>query len=119
MAKQELHGSFSGSQGTARTSAQKVEDHDEYKEFDKYMTTGRISSAIRCLSEDVKGGNLSTTEKVTVGGKTRTVLDFLHEKHPKSQPCNPAFIEQDPSNALPYHPQIFERKTLLASESRR
>ena len=84
-------------------------DHDEYKEFDKYMTTGRISSAIRCLSEDVKGGNLSTTEKITVDGKTRTVLDILHEKHPKSQPCNPAFIEQDPSNALPYHPQIFER----------
>ena len=84
-------------------------DHDEYKEFDKYMTTGRISSAIRCLSDEVKGGNLSTTEKITVGGKTRTVLDILHEKHPKSQPCNPAFIEQDPSNALPYHPQIFER----------
>ena len=73
------------------------------------MTTGRISSAIRCQSEDVKGGNHSTTEKITVGGKTRTVLDILHKKHPKSQPCNPAFIEQDPSNALPYHPQIFER----------
>ena len=73
------------------------------------MTTGRISSAIRCLSEDVKGGILSTTEKITVGGKTRTVLDILHEKHPKSQPCNPTLIEQYPSNALPYHPQIFER----------
>ena len=58
-------------------------DHDEYKEFDKYMTTGRISSAIRCLSEDVKGGNLSTTEKITVGGKTRTVLISYMKNTPK------------------------------------
>ena len=87
----------------------------EYKEFDKYMTTGRVSSVIRCLSGDVKGGNLSTTEKIAVGGKTRSVLDILHEKHPKSQQCNPAFVEQDPTNALPYHPQIFERRVETGS----
>ena len=46
---------------------------DEYKEFDKNKTTGKISNAIRSLTEEAKGGVFSLTDKV----ENKTVF---HEK---------------------------------------
>ena len=52
---------------------------DEYKEYKKNMSTGRISIAIRSLTEKAKGGVLSLTDKVD----KKTVLDVLRKKHPE------------------------------------
>ena len=81
----------------------------EFKEFDKHMTAGKISNAIRCLTDESKGGVLSINEKVPVNGGTKTVLEILHEKHPKSAEMNPDYITKPDQNTLPYHPSIFDR----------
>ena len=38
--------------------------------FDKRMVSGKISNVLRCLSVDANGGVLSTSDKVTLKGKT-------------------------------------------------
>ena len=58
---------------------------DEFKAFDKQMESGKISNALRCLSEDAKGGVLSTSDKMTNKGKNCTVLNLLQEKYQCSQ----------------------------------
>ena len=52
---------------------------DEYKEFDKYMSTGKTATTIRYLNEEAKVGVLSLTVKVD----KKTVLDVLRQKHPE------------------------------------
>ena len=52
----------------SRTKAKR--SFDEYKEFDKHMSTGKISNAIQSLTEEAKGGVLSLTDKVDM----KTVL---------------------------------------------
>ena len=90
-------------------------DRDEFKEFDKYMCSGKISNAIRCLTDETKGGVLSVNQKITVKGKTKSVLEILQEKHPKSKPLNPDLIVPDnPPNSLPFHPAIFDRLNAAA-----
>ena len=54
---------------------------DEYKKYKKNMSTGKISIAIRSLTEKAKGGVLSLTDKID----EKTVLDVLRKKHP--EPC--------------------------------
>ena len=51
---------------------------DEYKEFDKYMSTGNISNAIRSLTEEAKSGALSLTDKVD----KKTVIDVSRKNYP-------------------------------------
>ena len=57
---------------------------DDFKAFDKQMESGKISNALRCLSDDAKGGVISISDKVTIKGKTFTLVDLLQEKHPCS-----------------------------------
>ena len=52
---------------------------DEYKEFDKYMSTGKTATTIRYLNEEAKVGVPSLTVKVN----KKTVLNVLREKHPE------------------------------------
>ena len=54
---------------------------DEYKEYNKYMSTRKISIAILSLTVKAKGGVHSLTDKVD----KKTVLDVLRQKHP--EPC--------------------------------
>ena len=49
---------------------------DEYKEFDKQMSTGNFHR--KFLTEEAKGGVLFLTDKVD----RKTLLDVLHERHP-------------------------------------
>ena len=49
------------------------------------MESGKISKALRCLSDAAKCGVLSKFDKVTIKGKNWTVLDLLQEKHPCSR----------------------------------
>ena len=73
------------------------------------MTEGKISNAIRGLSDEVKGGVLSLNDKITKGNKTQTVFEILQEKHPKKQPANPNYVVEKSSLSLPYHPVIFDK----------
>ena len=63
----------------SRTKAKRFVD--EYKKIDENMSTGKISNAIRSLTEEAKGGVLSLTEKVD----KKTILYVLREKDP--EPC--------------------------------
>ena len=49
----------------------------ELKVFDKQMESVKISNALRCLSDEVKGGVLSTSDKVTMKRKNCTALALL------------------------------------------
>ena len=73
---------------------------DDYKEFDEHMSTGKISNAIRSLTEEAKGGILSLTDKVDI----KTVLDILREKNlePSKANLNYLVIIEHPKS-LPYH----------------
>ena len=81
---------------------------DEFKAFDKQMESDKISNAVRCLSDDAKGGVLS--DKVTIKGNNCTVIDLLQEKHPCSQKADLKYVVTDLKNRdLPFHPSIFEK----------
>ena len=54
---------------------------DKYKEYNKYMSTGKISIATRSLTEKAKSGVLSLTDKVD----KKTILDVLRKK--PAEPC--------------------------------
>ena len=83
---------------------------DEIKAFDKQRESVKISNALRCLSEDAKGGVLSTSHRVTIKGKNCTVLDPLQEKHPCSQKADLKYLVNHLKNQdLPFHPSIFEK----------
>ena len=64
------------------------------KMFDKQMTEGKISNAIRQITDENKGGILSLKDTVTKDGKTKTVLDILQEKHPKKQPTGARYVQK-------------------------
>ena len=45
---------------------------NKYQAFDKQMESGKISDALRYLSDDEKGGKLSTSDIIVIRGKTGT-----------------------------------------------
>ena len=61
-------------EGMSRTKAKQSDD--EYKEFDKYMSTGKTTNAIRSLTEEAKVCVLSLTDNVD----KKTVLGVLRKK---------------------------------------
>ena len=64
---------------------------DEYKEIDKFMSTGKFSSAIRIFTEETKSGVPSSTEKVD----RKTVPNVLRKKHPATNPTTNHARNQD------------------------
>ena len=71
---------------------------------------GKISNALRCLSEDAMGGVLSTSNKVTIERKNCTVLDFLQEKKPCSQKDNLKYVVTELKHRdLPFHPSFLKK----------
>ena len=78
------------------------------------MSTGKISNAIRSLTEEAKRGVLSLTEKVD----KKTVLYVLREKDP--EPCKTnlnSLVSNEHPKSLPYHQSLFEK--LNASMTRK
>ena len=57
--------------------------------FDHLMSEGKVSMAIRLLSEKSKGGELF-----------RTVREILMEKHPSAVPANPSVLIDSASDTL-------------------
>ena len=88
----------------SRTKAKRFVD--EYKEFDKCMSTGEISKAIRSLTEEAKNGVLSLNDKVD----KKTVLDVLREKYPELCKANLNYlVSNEHPKTLPNHQSIFEK----------
>ena len=74
------------------------------------MATGKISNAIRCLTDECKGGILSIDDTVTKDGITKTVYDILIEKHPVAKSASEAYVVTEKyAKSLPYHASIFEK----------
>ena len=82
----------------------KRKDEKEAKIFNKNMEKGKISSAIRCLTEET-GGVLSLSERID----GETVEAILQRKHPKGQPANDDLIAPKDEQTLPYHSAIFDQ----------
>ena len=79
---------------------------NEFKEFDNHMSKGKISNAIRCLTEELKGGPLSTTQIV----EGQSVMNILEQKHPNPKPADDSYLERNCyEETLPYHPTIFDK----------
>ena len=62
----------------------KSEVNEEVKQFDKLMSTGKISAAIDCLSDKKTKGVLHLNEVI----EGKTVLSILKEKHPQAKTRN-------------------------------
>ena len=96
------------------TKSKSKHEANEFKLFDKNMETGKVSNALRCLTEESKGGVLPINQKLG----TKLVMDILVEKHPAPQTAKLDYVVKDPNlNTLPYHHSIFDRTN--ASEIRR
>ena len=83
--------------------------------FDRLMSVGKVSAALKLLSEDVKGGVLSLDSRIPCGhGDTlsRSVKDILVEKHPPGQVAvTESLLESGCVDALCYDPILFEQLT--------
>ena len=79
-------------------------EESDLKSCNKFMCQGKISSALKCLSDHQKGGILSLKEKIG----EKTVLDLLKEKHPSPGTLEEDFIT-DKVDTLPYHDSIFDK----------
>ena len=69
--------------------------------FNDFMSRGKISNAIRVLSDEHKGGVLAPTDLID----GRPVLEILRDKHPEGQPLEPNCIQSQHPRTLPYHPK--------------
>ena len=76
----------------------------EAQQFNKLMSTGKISSAIAKLTDTSKGV-LSLDEIV----KGKTVEQTLIEKHPQSKPIDENYITPVSDETIPFHPSIFDQ----------
>ena len=73
-----------------QTSSRRPQKKNRTKLFTQFMTRGKVKDAIRLLSETQRGGVLKLTDLVNSGSEEeKSVLDILHEKHPKNQPPFP------------------------------
>ena len=73
--------------------------------FNYFMSRGKISNAIRVLSDEHKGRVLAPTDLID----GRPVLEISRDKPPEGQPLEPNCIQSEHSRTLPYHPVLFEK----------
>ena len=74
------------------TRSNSKHETNEFKLFDKNMEIGKTSNALRCLTDESKGGVLPLIQKLG----TKTVMDILGEKHPAPQTANLDYVVKDP-----------------------
>ena len=70
--------------------------------FNDFMSRGKISNAIRVLSDEHKGGVLAPTDLID----GRLILEILRDNHPEGQPLEPNCIESQHPCTLPYQPAV-------------
>ena len=62
-----------------RMNSRNKQQHSDLKMFNDFMSRGKISNAIRVLSDEHKGGVLAPTDLTD----DRPVLEILRDKHPE------------------------------------
>ena len=87
-----------------RMNSRNKQQHSDLKMFNDFMSRGKISNAIRVLSDEHKGGVLAPTDLID----GRPVLEILGDKHPEGQPLEPNCIQSEHPRTLPYHPAVFD-----------
>ena len=88
-----------------RMNSRNKKQHSDVKMFNDFMSRGKISNAIRVLSDEHKGGALAPTDLTDC----RAVLEILRDKYSEGQPLEPNFIESQHPRSLPYHPSVFDK----------
>ena len=73
--------------------------------FNDFMSRGKISNAIRILSDEHKGGVLAPNDLID----GRPVLETLRDKHTEGQPLEPNCIQSEHPRTLPYQPAVFDK----------
>ena len=68
-----------------RMNSRNKKQHADLKMFNNFMSRGKISNAVRVLSDEHKGGVLAPTNLIDC----RPVLEILRDKHPEWQPLGP------------------------------
>ena len=96
-----------------RMNSRNKQQHSDLKMFNDFMSRGKISNAIRVLSDEHKGGVLAPTDLID----GRPVLEILRDKHPEGQPLEPNCIQSEHPRTLPYHPAVFDKISASSSES--
>lgn len=72
---------------------------------------GRVKSAIRLLTSDLKGSRLPLDKAFTVTSGSDTVHNILREKHPASRLVIPSPLLPEETASQPTHPIMFESIT--------
>ena len=88
-----------------RMNSRNKKQHSDLNKFNDFMSRGKISNAIRVLSDELKGGVLAPTNLID----GRPVLEILRDKHPEGQPLEPNCIQNNHPRSLPYHPAVFDK----------
>ena len=88
-----------------RMNSRNKKQHSDLKVFNDFMSRGKISNAIRVLSDERKGGLLAPTDRID----GRPVLEILRDKHPEGQPLEPNCIQSQHLRTLLYHPGVFDK----------
>ena len=73
--------------------------------FNDFMSRGKISNALRVLSDEHKSGVLAPTDLID----GRPVLEILCDKHPEGQPLEPNCIQSQHLRTLLYLPDVFDK----------
>ena len=87
---------------------------DRSRLFDHLMSEGKVSMAIRLLSEESKDGVLSLDSLVPCGTDSlgnpihQTTRDILFKKHPRGKSATPAVLLDSTTDTPPFNPIIFD-----------
>lgn len=83
---------------------------------DCLMSMGKVSTAVKLLSANAKGGILSLHSQIPCGMDkdgcplTRSMKDVLIEKHPPARVAVPeSLLSSDTTDESLYNPNLFER----------
>ena len=88
------------------------------RDFDRLMSMGKISAAVKLFSADARGGVLSLDSQIPCSldeagcPLTQSVNDILTDKHPPARMAVPeSLLSSDNANAPSYDPILFDRLT--------
>ena len=94
-----------------RMNSRNKKQHSVLKMFINIMSRGKISNAIRVLSDEHKGGVLAPTNLID----GRPALKILRDKHPEGETLEPNCIQREHPRMLFFTTPLFLTKSVLGS----
>ena len=88
-----------------RMNSKNKKQHSDLKMLNNFMSRGKISNAIRVLSDEHKGGVLALTNLID----GRPVIEILRDKLPEGQLLERNCIQSEHPRTLPYQPAFFDK----------